>query len=275
MSSDDVNCEEAPTGDRRDISSLLASWTLEDGTVTARRILGADGCEQIQLRIPMGLLQFCPDGRPDGTTPEGHESVLAWLRRLVQERHTLTGEHWYELDREITQYYHRRIALLAMAEAERREGSHRQAAVDYARVVRDADHNLDVMDFIRQHNPDEDFAETHEQYRGFVLGHRTIAAANYWLCRDEPEEALDAIQIGLDRLRRVYQDRGDSDALRRDPTAGRLVRLAEQIRKEHAIAKTLHEQLGEAVETEQFERAGQIRDRIRQRLATLKAPFKL
>ncbi len=274
MSSSDMSHEEEPMSDARDISPLLTSWVLEDGTVTARRILGADGREQIQLRIPMGLLQFCPDGRPDGTRPEGHESALAWLRYLVQEQQALTEEHWHELDREIMKYYHRRIALLALAEAERRDGEGRQAALDYARVVHDADHNLDIMDFIKEHNTDKEFAETHEQYRAFVLGHRTLGAAQYWLCRGEPEEALGATQAGLERLRRVYEDRGDADVMRRDPMAGRLVRLAEQIRTEHGIATTLQEQLREAVESEQFERAGVIRDQIRQRLATLQAPFK-
>jgi hypothetical protein len=274
MSNEDRSHEGIPMSDRRDISPLLASWSLEDGTVTARRILGEDGREQIQLRIPMGLLQFCPDGRPDGISPEGHESVLAWLRYLVQAGGKLTGEHWHELDREIMQYYHRRIALLAIAETERREGGNRQAAVDYARVVRDADHNLDVMDFIKQYNRDEEFAQAHEQYRAFVLGHRTLGATHYWLCRGEPEEALAAIQIGLDRLRRVYEDRGDPEALRRDPTAAQLVRLSERIRKEYGIDKTLQEQLREAVEAEQFEAAAQIRDQIRQRQAALNAPFK-
>jgi len=274
MSSSDMDNENAAMADSGDILPLLASWPLEDGAVTARRILGVDGREQIQLRIPMGLLQFCPDGRPDGAQPEGHESALASLRHLLQGQHSLTSEHWYELDREIMQYYHRRIALLALAEAERRDGETHQAAFDYARVVRDADHNLDIMDFIRQHKGDRDFAKTHEQYRAFVLGHRTLAAAQYWLCRGEPEEALAAIQTGLERLRRVYEDHGDADVMRRDPMAGRLVRLAEQIRKEHGITTTLQEQLRDAVETEQFERAGVLRDQIRQRWATLHAPFR-
>ncbi len=141
-------------------------------------------------------------------------------------------------------------------------------------MVRDADHNLAIMDFIREHNADREFVEAHEQYRGFVLGHRTLGTGQYWLCRDEPEEALEAIQVGLERLGRAYRDRGDEDVMRRDPTAGRLVRLAEQIRKDHSIARTLHEELAEAVAAEEFEKAAAVRDRIRQRMAALGAPFK-
>ncbi len=261
--------------DDRDVSSILESWTLEPETVSARWILGDDGQEQIQLRIPMGVLQLCPDGRPDGTRPQGHESLLESLRDLAErQKQAISNEQWYELDREIMQYYHRRIALLSIAEAQRRAGALERAAADYARVVRDADHNLAIMDFIREHSQDREFTESHEQYRGFVMGHRTLAAAQYWLCRNEPREALEAIQAGLDRLGRVHRERGDEDVMRRDPTAGRLVRLAEQIRKDHSIARTLQEELAEAVAAEQFEKAAAVRDRMRQRMAELKAPFK-
>lgn len=275
MSGDDINPGQAPMDDERDISPILESWTLEPEMVSARWIVGEDGQELIQLRIPMGLLQLYPDGRPDGATPEGYESLLSYLRDLAERQNkSISRDQWYELDREIMQYYHRRIALLSIAEIERREQSLERAAADYARVVHDADHNIEIMDFIRKHNQDQEFAEAHEQHRAFVLGHRTLGAAQYWLCRNEPEEALTAIQAGLDRLGHVYDERGDADAMRRDPTAGRLVRLAEQIRKDHDIARTPHEELREAVEAEEFEKAAAVRDRIRQRMATLKAPFR-
>jgi hypothetical protein len=264
-----------PMDDERDISPILESWALEPETVSARRITGDDGGEMLQLRIPMGLLQLYPDGRPDGAPPEGHDSLLSYLRDLAERQNqSISREQWLELDREIIQYYHRRIALLSIAEIERREQSLERAAADYARVVRDADHNIEIMDFIKKHNQDQEFADSHEQYRTFVMGHRTLGAGQYWLCRNEPEEALVAIQSGLDRLGRIYDDRGDADVMRRDPTAGRLVRLAEQIRKDHSIARTLHEELSEAVAAEDFEKAAQMRDKIRQRMAILDAPFK-
>jgi hypothetical protein len=275
MSSDNIDPDQMPMDDNRDIAPILESWTLEPETVSARRIAGNDGGEMLQLRIPMGLLQLYPDGRPDGSRPEGHDSLLSYLRDLAERQNqSISREQWLELDREIMQYYHRRIALLSIAEIERREQALERAAADYARVVRDADHNIEVMDFIKKHNQDQEFVEAHEQYRTFVMGHRTLGAGQYWLCRNETEEALVAIQSGLDRLGRLYEDRGDADIMRRDPTAGRLVRLAEQIRRDHSIARTLHEELSEAVAAEDFEKAAQVRDRIRQRMAAMKAPFK-
>ncbi len=274
MDGDETNPEEMPVGDERDLAPILDSWRLEPAAVTARYITGVDGARQIQLRIPMGVLQLDPDGRPDGQRYQGFDTTLDAMRDLVEGQHQeLSAEQWYEIDREIMQYYHRRVALLALAEAERREQAMDQAAQDYTRAVRDADHNLRIMDFIRRHHPEPEFVDGHEQYRAFVMGHRILAATQYWICRDQPEEALSAIQAGLDRLKQVYDDHGDSDAMRRDPTAGRLVRLAEQIRKEFSIAKTLGEQLSEAIEAEQFEKAAELRDRIQSRMKDLQAPF--
>ncbi len=115
--------------DERDIWPILESWTLEPEMVSARWIAGTDGREQIQLRIPMGLLQMYADGRPDGAAPQGHESLLAHLRELAEgQKQAISKEQWYELDREIMQYYHRRIALLSIAEAHRRLGAKERAA---------------------------------------------------------------------------------------------------------------------------------------------------
>jgi len=262
-------------GDPRDITAVLESWPIQAGGVTARRIVGVDGAEQIQLRIPMGLLQMYPDGKPDGQRPGGFTTTLAWVKSLVQQGiEQLEEDHWTELDREVMQFYHRRVALLAIAEAERKAGNPEQAATDYARVVRDADHNLEIMDFIKRYNHHADYVEAHEQYRPFVLGHRTLGAGLYWLCRGEPYESIDVMQAGLAQLKRIYECRGEAAVLRRDPTANRLKRLAEQIRKEHSIVKTPHEELAEAVAAEDFERAAILRDRIRARAEQLKSPFK-
>ncbi len=272
--SDESEMSGGAKADPRDILPILEGWSLDPTAITAERIVGEDGLEQIQLRIPMGLLQMNVDGRPDGSRPDGFDSMLDVLRHLAEQEHKApTSEQWFDLDREVMQYYHRRIALLQLAEDERRERNVAEAAKDYAHVVADADHNLSVMDFIRDQSDDSEYVGAHEQYRAFVLGHRTLGAGLYWICRDEPEAALDAILIGLKRLQRAYEARGDTDVMRRDPTAGRLVRLSEQLRKEYSIGRTLQEQLMDAVAAEDFEKAAKLRDDMRQCAERLRAPF--
>src|SRR5207237_9895342 len=99
----------------------------------------------------------------------------------------LSEWHCDEAGREFIQYCHRRICWLALR--------------NYAQAIADADHTLAFMGFVRDHSPDEEYAQAHEQYRGFVLFHRTQAAAALAVEKDDPEAALDAIQAGLRKLR--------------------------------------------------------------------------
>ena len=59
-----------------DLNDLLEGWPHEPGQVKARKIVGRDGCEKIQLRIDLGLIQMELHGRPDGHRPHGFESLL-------------------------------------------------------------------------------------------------------------------------------------------------------------------------------------------------------
>ena len=68
-----------------DISHILSDWPFKPGEVTARRIVGADGQEKIQVRLDLGLLQMEASGRPDGQRPHGHESLLAYYEYLLQK----------------------------------------------------------------------------------------------------------------------------------------------------------------------------------------------
>ena len=106
-----------------------------------------------------------------------------------------------EIDREFVQFFHRRVAWLALRE--------------FARAVADADHTLALMDFSSLYAPDSEWAEMHEQYRPFVLFHRTQAAALGTLERGGPETAIAEIDAGMATIRESLLrdgDAGDGDA---------------------------------------------------------------
>ena len=46
------------------------------------------------------------------------------------------------------------------------------------------DHTIAFMDFVRDHSPSDEYTQAHEQYRGFVLFHRTQAATSLAMERD-------------------------------------------------------------------------------------------
>lgn len=242
-----------------DFDSLLQGWSHVPGEVSARRSSGADGRPVLQLRIDLGILQMEVEGRPDGVKPDGHETYLDALR--VEEADAgdsfeLDDDHCTEIDREFVQFYHRRVAWLALRE--------------FDRVVADADHTLALMDFSSAHAPNDDWIEEHEQYRPFVLFHRTQAAALAELQRTDPEAAVLVIDEGFKQLREALADLAAmvGDDLEDDEAydfSTKLEELRRSILVEYDLEAPLDEQLAKAIAHEQYELAAEIRDRMARR----------
>src|SRR5262249_39727928 len=135
----------------------------------------------------------------------------------------------------------------------------------YDKAILDADHTLALMDFIRRHGKDE-YVASHEQFRGPVLFHRAQAATALALERRRPEEAIDALRDGVERLsahqRTWWEEHDPSDSP--NPTLVDSLRGIEQdIRKKFAVEKTLREKLDVAVAREDYEQAARLRDEIK------------
>jgi len=242
---------------RQDLDHIFREWPYESGVISARLIRTANGRDVIQMRIEMGLLQMEVSGRPDGQRPSGSETFLDHLREEVLEAgpdFVLSEEQCFEMDREFLQYYQRRICFLALQEFER--------------AVADADHTLALMDLVAAHSPDEDWTNSHEQYRPFVLFHRTQAAALATLKHSGAEAAIEEVRRGLDRIREVYLAGEAQEEFEQDELVNQLVELLESLRREYQVGKTLAEQLSDAVAAEEYERAARLRDEIAQRRRT-------
>ena len=248
-----------------DLDSLLANWPFSYGEVTARQAHGADGRRVMQLRIDLGVLQMETTGRPDGTRPEGHETYLHYLISACQEEgdaFELDSERCSEVDREFVQYYHRRVAWLALR--------------DFDKAVLDADHTLALMNFSTAHAPDEDWVDLHEQYRPFVLFHRTQAQALAELERSDAEAAVLAIDEGLRSVHNALEgleiDSELSFQLEEDDFVEKLRELRRSILADFDLELSLSEQLADAIAHEQYERAAELRDRIARRRQQSGAP---
>jgi hypothetical protein len=237
--------------ERHDIDEVLRDWPYEPGAVSVRRARAHDGREVLQMRIEMGVLQMEVAGRPDGAKPHGCENCLEWLVRL-ESRSTrsfrLTEEQCVEMDREFLQYYHRRVCWLALRE--------------FRRVVDDADHTLQLMDFASLHSPSEEWVLGHERYRTFVLFHRAQAAALAQLEESRPEAAMDELNAGLRSIRTVFAGIGADDQFEHDEQVRQLLKLKRWLRREYHLGRSLQEQLDEAVASEQYELAARLRDQI-------------
>jgi hypothetical protein len=251
---------------RRDIDDAIQGWPYnpEPGDVIAREVRARDGRTVLQVRVELGVLQMEAGGRPDGTRPHGFVSYLDYLRYRAAGRSQspeakadswmMSRDHCSAADREFVQYYHRRVAWLALQR--------------YDRALLDADHTLALMDFVCRHGIDDDYVASHERFRGLVLFHRTQASAALALERRKPEEAIDIVREGVERLSTHHQQWSADHDQAETPNPSLIEQLhvlESEIRKNFVVDKTLREQLEEAVASEDYERAARLRDQIRAR----------
>jgi hypothetical protein len=106
----------------------------------------------------------------------------------------------------------------------------------------------------------------HEQYRPFVLFHRTQAAALATLERGGPEPAIAEIEAGSATIRESLLFDAEASDLEGDLDQDELlVKLAEMksaVAEHYDIASSLTRRLADAIAAEQYELAAQLRDQI-------------
>jgi hypothetical protein len=240
---------------KQDIDGALRGWDFKPGVVQARLVQASDNRQIIQMRVDLGILQIETTGRPDGRRPHGCANYFEYLKQQTRvaaragQSFVLSEEQCEEADREFVQYYHRRICWLALR--------------NYPLAVADADHTLEFMDFVHEHSPSEEYTQAHEQYRGFVVFHRTQAAAALAVEQDDPETAIDAIHEGLEKLRAFFASYDAEEHMEDDGMVQQLRKMDRSLRRTHHIEATLQEQLSEAVAKEDYEKAARIRDEMK------------
>ncbi len=245
---------------QKDLTTFLTSWPYDAGRINARRIVGDDGRAKIQVRVDLGVLQMECDGRPDGARPEGFESLLDYqldrLDRYVRESETSTGfiissEECRALREEAVHYYHRYVALFALA--------------DFERVVRDTSRNLRVFELCRNYAASDVDRSLLEQFRPHVIMMRTRAQAEIALTAKEPRQALALIDEGLHEIRTVYEEGGRGADFERSNDAQLLRGMRDALvpRLPASQRVELEERLRSALDAENYELAAILRDELR------------
>lgn len=238
-----------------DIDGILQGWEFKPGVLQARLIRAQDEREVIQLRLDLGILQMETVGRPDGQKPDGHFTYFEFLQsqaRSAGKKWSPSPDQCVEADREFIQFYHRRVAWLALHQ--------------FDRALVDSDHTLAFMDFLKEHSPSDEFTMAHERYRGFVLFHRTQAAAAKHLEAEDPEQAIDELRSGQRRILEFFAEHGLEENADEDAMLRQLRDSEKSLRQNHAIEVTLAEQLDQAVDAEDYELAARLRDQLRNRV---------
>ena len=241
-----------------DLRRILQSW-LYDPDDDARLTRGEDGRPILQVRTPLGLEQYELDGRPDGARPHGMESALEYFQRQLEQARSRGKEAGFELGprdcnelfNEGTLYYFRYVRLFQLK--------------DWVRTVRDTARNLALFDLVHRYARREEDRQFLEKWRPYIIRVNSSAAVMLELDKQAYEPALRLANEAVDKIEALEPVDDETFQFERERSLTALRELATQIQKNRPLSNVeqLERQLRRAVERQEFERAAQLRDRIR------------
>ena len=241
-----------------DLREWLESWPY-DPEHNARVVRGTDGRELLQVRLPLGVEQYELDGRPDGQRPRQRESALDYyLERLAkanaagkEDSFQLNEEACTELFSEGTLYYYRYVHLFQMK--------------DWRRTQRDTGRNLKLFDLVHRFAEREEDQGYLEQWRPYLLRINSAAAIMIELEKSAHDQALQVAHDAIARIEALPDLAGETFAFERERSLVALREMVAQIEKNKPLTKLelLERELRRAIESQRFERAAELRDRIR------------
>ncbi len=244
-----------------DISHLLEQWDYQPGQVVVRKFTGKDGVEKIQLRVDLGLLQMNAEGRPDGKRPLGHPSLFDYYQAKLYKHvagndgsdagFSLKAEDCSRLQLEALQYHHRYICLLQLE--------------DFGAVVRDAERNLNVFSFVQKHAESPELAWSLLQFQPQLLMIHTRAKATQALRTDDYAVAIQQIDDGIGKIREFYREHLRAEMTDQSGELQSLKAWRDELAEKRPLSERekLERALSEAVTNEDYEKAAQMRDALR------------
>jgi hypothetical protein len=245
--------------DSPDLRRVLKSWPY-DPEHDARIVRGDDGRELLQVRTPLGIEQYEMDERPDGLRPHGMESALEYhLHCLNQAKFAgheadfeLSPQECSELFQEGTLYYFRYVRLFQLK--------------DWVRTIRDTARNLRAFDFLHHHARREEDQQFLEKWRPYVLRVHASAAAMLEVDKGAYDDASRVTREAIRNIESLEDLEDETFRFERERSLMALRELESQIQKNRPLSELekLEHQLRRAIDTQEFERAARLRDRIRE-----------
>jgi hypothetical protein len=163
----------------------------------------------------------------------------------------LNADDCAKLQQEAIQYHHRYICLYQLE--------------DYDGVMRDTERNLAVFDFVTRFAQTEDLAWALLQFRPQLLMMHTRAKGNLELKKGDFGAAIAVVEAGLDAVRHTYQASPHPEAAEQSGEIASLEEWLKELRAKRPLSERerLEKALSEAVGREDYEKAAQVRDALR------------
>jgi hypothetical protein len=242
---------------KADISSILNSW--EYDPENSIRIAKIDSKRKVlQVRLAMGIEQYELEGRPDGKTPFDKESMVDHFYDKLEyhkiihsndERFRLTHEDFLLLQGEGFLYYYRYLVLFQMG--------------DFERTARDTEHNLKLCELVEKYRDDDEDKNSILQYRPYILRMNAISNAMISLHKKLKSVAQQILKSAIDLIKNFPDIDTPTYKLEKNRSLEYLESTLEQILEtEVSRADKLQMELETAVDSENYERAAELRDMI-------------
>lgn len=242
-----------------DIAEALRGWAFEPGQVNVRLIRGNDGKPKLQLRLDLGLLQMELEGRPDGKRPHRAPTELEFHRRKLGNHRkkygsdagfALASRDCQALREESAMFYHRYLSMFVLEQ--------------YEAVIRDTQHNLDVLDLCARYGKTDYDRACLEQYRPYIMMMNTRAKACEALRQGYVQTAIAYLRGGIKRIAHLLPKEERKKMLRQSHEARVLLEMLKQIRAQLPPDPRvlLGQKLKEAVKAERYEEAAELRDQL-------------
>lgn len=243
-----------------DLTGILNDWPY-DSENNVRFIQSEDGTEIMQIRQPMGIEQYNLDGRPDGVKPGGEETLLAAYTKKKNNTELSGGilildeNDFQKLRDEGILYYYRYLALFQVGQ--------------YDRVARDTEHNLNIAELLEKYYDNEDRKEM-LQYLPYIRRINAISKAMVFLGKDDTYSALKELERGMADIESLASVSTAVFELEKIRSIQHLSQVITQVKNSESgilepkgFKEHLSEELSRAIESEDYERAASLRDRLR------------
>lgn len=244
-----------------DISRLLEHWDFQPGQVLVRRFRGKDGKDRVQLRVDLGILQMNAEGRPDGKRPFGYPSLFEFHQSRLYKHVAANGgsdagfrlkpDECARIQLEAMQYHQRCFCLFQLE--------------DFAGVIRDAERNLAVFEFVVKHAETEELSQALRQFEPQLVMVLTRARAAEVLQASDHEMAIRYVEEGMERIREYYQQCERPEGMEHSGELTALGEWLEELQAKRPLSprERLEQALTDAVKSEDYEKAAKVRDELR------------
>ena len=137
---------------------------------------------------------------------------------------------------------------------------------DWQRTVRDTARNLQLFDFVNRHAAREEDRQNLEKWRPYILRMNAIARAMLQLEARNYAAAMDMVREAIRKIEILPELDDDTYKVERYRSLATLRELAAELEKTRPLseAELLEQRLRQAIAAQEFERAAQLRDKIRE-----------